>query len=400
MFFYVACPGVMVDASVGEASHQPLKRSNKSSAGRDPPAHYVRRANTVLALHTLAAGNFFRAKRFNRKRRQTEVVTVKAGEGCSRVLSDLCVRLKGGLTGESDVGGPQAKQELLGQQHAGATWTTVLRQRDDPECNIGGWEQRLRASRLRPDGASLLRAYEHWYSCGQSNNNAECNEPRCPLCWSGDMLEDQNILCTQYKFGAPLSSSSGLGRWRGGNVRHAAQPGPRLNWALGSGAGEDVILHANRHNGVHREAADSSRTLGKILYFFEHKGNKRCITDGEAPMTSWCLVHDYATAGRGQDKLTDRTTLHQVYNLRGRGQPLIYPTSAIVKHVHMFHQCPIPRGTSSQEWTCGPSALRGSTRQSGIVWQHHYRLADPESGGLDRYMLNEFHHCVNRDSFV
>ena len=77
-------------------------------------------------------------------------------------------------------------------------------------------------------------------------------------------------------------SSSGLNSWRVGNVQAAARPGPALDWALGDGAGEDVMLQ------THPESADNGKedarphTLGQILYSFEHMGNKHYALDLES----------------------------------------------------------------------------------------------------------------------
>ena len=71
-----------------------------------------------------------------------------------------------------------------------------------------------------------------------------CCDSRCPNCWYGgrDLLLHKEIHCSRIVWGVSRISSSGLGRYRGGNARAAGEEGPVHAWALDEGAGEDVEI--------------------------------------------------------------------------------------------------------------------------------------------------------------
>ena len=139
-----------------------------------------------------------------------------------------------------------------------------------------------------------------------------------------------------------LQVSSGLGRWKGGDIRGKAKYESPGSWALGEGGGEDVEIWTTSPSSADGAVEVEKLTMGRILYFFEHKGNPRSNGDGSdnRPNTSWVLVFDYAIAGRGDRRLPDLATEHPTLILRGRGEPLIYPADAIRRHVHLYYACP------------------------------------------------------------
>lgn len=69
------CPGVVPDASPGEFAHQQSKSGNKSNCGRDPPEHFMVRANTIAATLTLADGLEYKVR------------TTTAGRDSTRLFS-------------------------------------------------------------------------------------------------------------------------------------------------------------------------------------------------------------------------------------------------------------------------------------------------------------------------
>lgn len=257
-------------------------------------------------------------------------------------------------------------------------------------------------TRLRPDAKALLSAYTTFYGCGGAADSEPCTEPCCPTCWiSPSQLATTRLECSRYKNGASREASSGLGRWRGGDARTAAAAGPPDAWALGQGAGEDVEIHttAESPGGYQEDARDL--TIGRIIYFFDHVGNKRDDGGTQPPPTSWVLVHDYVSRGRGSRRDSDACTKHPVLFLRGRGRPLIYPVSAIKRHVHMYHLCPVVPEGGDTTWVCGLAVEKNERGGVAEVWQHKYKLASPGAGpGNDAYLLNEHHHSINKDSFV
>ena len=89
--------GVVPDASIGEACHQPRKRTVTSGSGRDIAAHSIRSENTQMALRGLAERIPYLATEYNSRKGEKERVEVRAGEGCSAVLQELLPRLDDGL---------------------------------------------------------------------------------------------------------------------------------------------------------------------------------------------------------------------------------------------------------------------------------------------------------------
>lgn len=170
-------------------------------------------------------------------------------------------------------------------------------------------------------------------------------------------------------------------------------------WFLGEGCGEDVEFFRGQPFCEDPGPASAHHQLSsaRILYFFEHRGNKRAGSQGR-PLTSWVLAFDYVSDGVGSSRSIDPVTLHPVMILRGRGRPVVFPADAIKRHVHLYHRCPgLERPPAERALLCGPTASGGG---EGKVWRHKFRLAARGDGGCDRFILNEFHHSLNRDSIV
>ncbi|CAM9567189.1 unnamed protein product [Ascophyllum nodosum] len=58
----------------------------------------------------------------------------------------------------------------------------------------------------------------------------------------------------------------------------------------------------------------------------------------------------------------------------------------------MWHAC--PDSTGSNIWKCGPCSSATGVR----VWSHKYRNASGD--GPDRFIVNEHHQSLARDSFL
>ena len=396
-------PGRLPDASVGEASHQICKKVNRSNNRHQAAAHYVRRFNMDLAVTALAEGIPWKLTRFDRSLKQHVVETVQPGPGCSAVLQSLNDVLPGGVSSapmESRAATLPADGQRNGQFPGAARWTSVLWEAGSSGGNTGSWEARLATGSFRPDERTLLKAYKTYFGCdGSGAVDGECQDHRCPNCWiNSSSLDKKDITCSRFKHGASLRASSGLGRWKGADVRQAASlAGATGDWYLGDGCGEDVEFFKKQPFDEDGTLDTRHLSLARILYFFEHRGNQR-FGDLQRPVTSWVLAFDFVTEGAGTSRSVDPVTQHPVMVLRGRGRPVVFPSDAIRRHVHLYHRCPgLEHPPADNAWVCGPEA---SGPGGARVWRHKFRLSAPGNGGCDRFLLNEFHHSLNRDSIV
>ncbi|CAB1108042.1 unnamed protein product [Ectocarpus sp. CCAP 1310/34] len=414
------------DANVGEAGHQTHKRSRKSSSNRDPAAHHARRTNTFLALHRLTSPEPYTANRYSYSSKTKVTEQVTSGPGCRRILAALGDRLRGGLNGVVDADASTTPTASMkdGKYQGSAKWQATILGGGDLACSEDGggsvaagakepWEVCVSEGPVRPHAGAILRANAEWFSCGRSDGALDdCADARCPLCWEGghESLKARNISCSRFKHGVPPKTSSGLGRFKGGDVKKATATGPTpRHWCVGDGRGESVEIFTSPEAKRKDLSGDGHVTLGLILYFFDLDGNPRPGPTAAAdPMMEYVLVYEYVTRGAGRSKKADSVTLHPTYWLQGGGNrvPSVYPVDAIRRHVHMYHLCPVshfePRAanTSALAETCG---LRDDdTGKGGNVWKHHYILAaaKPPSGQRDAYMLNEHWRGAFQDGVV
>ncbi|CAM9227062.1 unnamed protein product [Hapterophycus canaliculatus] len=273
------------------------------------------------------------------------------------------------------------------------------------------------SGRFRPTEPELLVAYRKMCSCGRvpGVNAPCCADKICPACWEKTAtLESTSIRCSRFNHFAPLVASSGTGYWKGGDARSAMsnfEDGqPSDAWVLGAGVGQDVEIHKKkpRVEDDGRDVDVGSLTMGKIVYFFDHTGNKRsdrCT----GSTTRWVLVFEYVSAGVGNDRLPDVATRHPVLRLRGNAAPVVFPAGNIRRHVHLYHMCPDvvnleggARGVVHGSSVCG---LHAADDGRASVWRHAFKLAvrnlpGSRVRGEDKYLLNEHHHSIFRDSFV
>lgn len=393
----------MPDSSVGEHAHQIHKRSNKSGSGRDPAAHHMRRVNTSLALDACADGVEWEARGRDRVHGGTKTFSVRAGPGCVRLLSHLRETLPGGLTSpvDPDAASHASAAAMVGCYSGSAQWQAALWVRGgagEEVARPSTWQQALAATYMRPDLSTLETAYKTWHGCGRQPGQQRCLELCCPHCWRSDRggggLDVTSIDCASYSQDAPRIPSSGTGRWRGGNVKAAAGPGDRHSWAFGAEGGENVEVFTSPRAQAGGKTGVGHLSLVRMLYFFRHAGNKRAGAPSERPVTLWVACYDYVSAapGGGNKLYRDPATKHPVFNLRGvTGRPLVFPVSAIRRHVSLVHACPAGR--------CGPQAT--SPAGKGAVWTHHFNLTSSENRSMDSYLLNEHQHSICRpDSFL
>lgn len=428
----ILCPCAPLDASIGENGHQRHKRSNVSGSGRDPAAHHARRVNTLLALRRLMApGESWLATGFDRSRKETRTAEERAGKGCSRVLSSLDGYLRGGLEcpTEADEHRTSADRSALrGQFQGSAVWDAVIcrptgseqegfPQTDDPE----GWKTAVAQSGIVPHEESVLRTADLWYGCHrQADEGDSCSDKRCPACWEGSRLLQSRVRCSRFKHNVSSRASSRLGRFKGGNVRHARIGGPFPRaWAVGADSGDDVEIFKSPVAQRQGLTGDSGVTLAKILYFFDVEGNRRVGEDGVGPPMEYVLVYEYVTCGPGRIKKGDKATDHPTFFLQGRPgiKPSVFPVDAIRRHVHMYHACPLSSfetagggvvgagATGSEESRaesqCGLHRVRDCDG-GGLVWEHYYELAKPGNSirQRDTYILNEHWHSAWQDGIV
>ena len=194
----------------------------------------------------------------------------------------------------------------------------------------------------------------------------------------------------------PPRASSGLGRFKGGNVRSASFFTSPRSHAAGL-------------------AVDGGVTLAKILYFFDHEGNKRAgNSQGQGPMMEYVLVYEYVTRGKERSKLGDCVTEHPTYFLqaRPRTKPSVFPVGAIRRHVHMFHMCPLGSFAAASATSSVPQEMdaplmcglhsAANTKGGGNVWKLHYHPASAAQRKIQRdsYLLNEHWHSAFQDGVV
>ncbi|CAB1113642.1 unnamed protein product [Ectocarpus sp. CCAP 1310/34] len=400
------------NADVSEGGHQHHKKHNKSGSSRDPPAHHARSTNAKLALMRLATTETYTATRYSYSKKTKITETVTSGPGCQRVLQALDDSLSGGITNVVDgtEGTKPTAAMLAGQPHGSATWrATILRQDAAPDDvgtgSTGGggpreaWEACLSEGAVRPSAGAILNANTLWYACGRSDGDGR------------DSLKNDDIICYRIKHGVPAEISSGLGRFKGGDVKAATAGGatPR-HWAVGSGQGDAVEIFTNHKAKRDDLSGDGHVTLARILYFFDHKGNRRPDSTPDAGPDSameFVLAYEFVTCGSGRSKKADSVTQHPTYWLqRGVKQvPSVYPIEAIRRHVMMYHHCPGSSFATGVSHTPAPDSCGlhddHRARGGGKVWKHHYRLAPANpSGPRDAYILKEHWRSSFQDGVV
>ena len=96
---------------------------------------------------------------------------------------------------------------------------------------------------------------------------------------------------------------------RGGAVESATEDGPTPHaWADGVGSGEGVEIFCSPEARRRNRAGDGEVALGKILYFFSVRANRRPGDVGRGPLMEYVLVYKYVTCGTGRSKKEEAAT--------------------------------------------------------------------------------------------
>lgn len=383
-----------------------MNKSGKAvDCGRMPSLHMAKRANVNSALVALSNGLPYRITKYNRSSNAHEVVSVKPGAGCVQLMQSLASFL-GHARVPTDIHAKaiQTPAQLRGQFQGSAVRTASLFNAGagapalNEQQDGGEWLSRLESCKFRPVNATLLGGYKKFFACDMAG---ACSSIRCPNCWVRDDLETVTIECSRY-LRVPMAASCGVGRLKGGDVKSAAQPGPRDDWALGSGGGDNVEVHQQPSTmGEAGRVDPRDLSLVKVLYFFRHQGNPPLMGGAPPPLTWWVLGYDYTGVRHGNDRAPDSVTGHPTLQLRGRGRPVVYPADAIHRQVHLYHACPLrgEHGADDSSHVCKEVVVGGSSGRRR-VWRHYFREATPGTDGYDRYLVNECYHSINQDTFI
>lgn len=144
--------GVVPDASPGEFAHQQNKSGNTSNCGRDPPRHFMVRANTSAATLALTNGLQYNVRKFNRRTRQHDMVCVRPGAGCTRLLQWLGPSLgHDRVPTDIHATGHPTPAQIKGQFPGSAVWEAELYHHEDVADVSGRWDARVSSGHLRPD---------------------------------------------------------------------------------------------------------------------------------------------------------------------------------------------------------------------------------------------------------
>lgn len=228
-----------------------------------------------------------------------------------------------------------SRRRVGGSHQGSAIWDASLRQDSHDWVEVGGdgdetppkWEAIVASGRFRPTLSAMKAACKAAFACRRETGDVSprCAELRCPTCWTNTgNLDSSTIQCSRYNHFASLQASSGTRIWKGGDARSAADYlkdyGPPDAWVLGEGGGQDVeVWRGTPPTGGDATASSSVeyRSMGKIVYFFKHRGGAREGRAEPGPETWWVLLFEYVSAGSGKPRLPDAVTQHPVMRLRG-----------------------------------------------------------------------------------
>lgn len=302
------------------------KRANKSSSGRASAAsreasEYVVGASETNCGRALSSDRVVKVEEVNDYRNSNSRTGVPAYTSkprrcspgratCRRHVSNNTTTNSGFCWSVPGLG--HVEGESVGGPSSGTTRKRP-RGRDPP-----AWDVCVSESNVRPSEASILRAANIWYACGHPcGDDNDCAVRRCPTCWEGGggSLQDFDLSCSRFKHGVAPEASSGLRRFKGGDVRSAtnARLMPR-GWAVGDGQGEDVEIFTSPRAKNNNLCGDGDVTLAKVLYFFDVQPNRRQRdTEVNGPVMEFVLVFEYVTCGAGRSKKEEAVTQHPTY---------------------------------------------------------------------------------------
>jgi len=344
--------GIPVDCNRGEAKHQELKRTMPTCSGRDGDVlrHFVRYANTSMALKAVKGRLFYLARVCIQRDRWRDVV-IRPSADCAKAI-DILIKVL-------PLGEPIRDVRAGTKPHGGRTWSAILpRGRDDRRASASGTQAVGETPpSIVPDAVALEEAYETWFSCDRQGgeDGVSCGSFRCPRCWTvGNEGMSREIECSNWdayeQNDSPLSGAVTI---KGASV-DCLYSDDVLREVLGEDGGTDVQMarDANR-SGQH--------PLARIMLFFNHMPGMPPpgVRHQDCAMT-WAVVLEYVTKGRGQNIDPDSATMLPTYELKRT--PKLYPADAVAKIVHMTHAC-----TSSGGETCS----LGEDEAGRPIWSHN-----------------------------
>lgn len=363
------------NTNVAESKHKEVKQFAGSASGRDNLEHIWRTANDSLALKALVDGVTWDARGWDG--RQWIHESLSAGPACREVLQDLfeVLTLAPAFTAGDDVK-PNWKRP-----------SGYVEWEADLQTSVGGGEQSgwsKVVSATLPNAQTLSSRYAEMLACGRVLDEVACTSPTCSSCWRdrGRGLTHSTVACFNHWGGAPEEVSAGTGTIRGGTVKDAAV-NPET-WSLSTASrANDVEIYVTPKAQEDGTRGVRFTTLGKVVYFFEHRGNalrrRGAAHIQQGAWTAWVAVLEYVTAGTGHRRKVDPATGCDVFILRRT--LTFYPVSAIRCVVHMVHSCP-----TSGEFACGLRSQGGKK----AVWR-----CIPRHGA--QYILNKYFHSFGRD---
>lgn len=373
--------GVVTNTNVSESKHREIKYSATSTAGKNNLVHIWRCTNDNLALKALADGARWSASGWDGSSWVSK--TVEAGDLCQAALRELFTILPL-APARSEDGAVSASSNPYGF----VSWeANLLREGGGGGggggASIPGWQRKV--STALPTVPGLLALYEEKLSCNRSAAVPQpCESSTCARCWRNRAhgLEHESVVCFNHWGGAAPEASAGMGTLRGGPVKAAGNWSDN-RWMLADlSRGNDVELYLDKAAQSSESRGLNSTTLGKLLFFFSHRGNDLRMEEGsndvfEGDLTTWCAVLEYVTAARGNGRMVDPGTGCDVFKLRKTVK--YFPASSIRSMVHMVHLC-----VSSGASPCG------LVRKNDVLeWQ-----CSIQDGS--RYLLNKCFHSFGR----
>lgn len=306
--------------------------------------------------------------------------TVEAGEGCREALDAIFKFIP-------MAPGCEEHDGKVGKPHGFLKWKAKLQEEGRGGTNPvpTPWQKAVFAT--MPNTEELQEIYDERLGCGRESGDARCARPTCSYCWRGSSygLSHRDVTCFNHWVGASAEASAGTGVIRGGAVE-AAHVSPR-EWALSrSTRGSDVELYMTDDARKAGARGVGRTTLGKVAYFFEHKGNDfGGLEDDEIEdglWTTWVAVLEYVTAGRGHSRRTDTATGCDEFKLRQTFS--FFPASFIRRVVHVVHEC----------HTKGANSCRLVGQESKRAeWRCCIKPGDT-------YLVNKYFHALGRDPII
>lgn len=374
--------GVPCNTNRGEASHQIIKRTAASASRRtdDNLRHITKEINDSESLRLVGDGFGFIAWEKMPQGQPDRPHEVRGGDKLIRAIGVLT---ESGVLSTGPAGAISCTRRT-GQPRGFAVWKMVLEGAYAPstiEARNDKWLVAVRET-FNLTATVFHDRYQELFSCRRpAGSVAFCTEPLCPRCWQrtrGAGLSSDVLECRNHGPFGPRQ-----GHVLGALVLKASEQ-PKGKWMVGERGGWDVELYEtakSRDDGT--AVGVGSRTIGKVVYFFEHESNRaRGTPQGTAGVkTLWAAVLQYVTAGTGTAVEVDAATGYQVYALRTSLS--YYPVSFIRRVVHLKHCCPVSGGNE-----CHVGA-------QGI----HHALVHGDNGRRDRYLYNDFYVGVAPDQY-